>query len=330
MERKRQAFPEHKVKTYLKDLAKELHKPVKHKYPTRKVLVGHKDQTWSMDLADMNTWKEENDGYTYILMIIDVFTRWAAARPLKNKSGATVLAAIKDVIRESGRQPQLMWVDEGKEFLNKEIKSWRKDNNIELYHTYGRGKSVIVERLNRTIKTMMWRTLTAENSHYWVDLLPKLITQYNDTKHSTIKTTPNEASQHPELAAKVWMKMRSEQKPKGEPKFALKDVVRISRVKGTFEKGYDVNWSRQTFTIEKIDNTRSPTVYHIAEYASGEPISGSFYNEELQRVKNPNVFLIDHVIKEKGRGNKKQLFVRWLGYGPENDSWILASDTAAV
>src|SRR5690606_25149267 len=50
------------IKTYLKDLAKELHKPVRHKFPTRKVYVQRKDQTWSMDLADMSTWKRENDG----------------------------------------------------------------------------------------------------------------------------------------------------------------------------------------------------------------------------------------------------------------------------
>ena len=95
-ERKRKEFPKTdksvlKVKEYLADLAKELHKPVLHKFKTRKVYVQRKDQTWGMDLADMGTWKEENDGYTFILTIIDVFTRWADARPLKTKSGKEVL-----------------------------------------------------------------------------------------------------------------------------------------------------------------------------------------------------------------------------------------------
>src|SRR5690606_11490547 len=63
------------IKTYLKDLAKELHKPVRHKFPPRKVYVQRKNQTWSMDLADMSTWKRENDGYTYILTLVDVFNQ---------------------------------------------------------------------------------------------------------------------------------------------------------------------------------------------------------------------------------------------------------------
>ena len=74
MQRKRQAFPvksnfdftpelklDIDAKAYLKDVAKELHKPIKHKFPTRSVIVDRKDQTWSMDLADMSTWKNDND-----------------------------------------------------------------------------------------------------------------------------------------------------------------------------------------------------------------------------------------------------------------------------
>lgn len=238
MNRTRYGFPSIDSKQYLKDLSVELHKPVRHKFPTRKVFVNSKDQTWSMDLADMSTWKSENDGYTYILMIIDVFTRWAAARPLKTKSAAEVLAALKDVIEESGRKPQLFWVDEGKEFLNKEMKGWRTTNDVGLYHTYGRGKSVIVERLNRTIKTMMWKRLTADNSHQWVDLLPKLIAEYNDTVHSVMKVTPNKASADPELVAKVWNKLRAKQASKAKPKYKVGDIVRISRtIEGHIREG---------------------------------------------------------------------------------------------
>ena len=193
---------------YLHNLADELHKPVRHKFPTRKVFFRAKDQTWCMDLADMSHWKDENDRYTFILTIVDGFTRWAAARPLKTKSGPEVLAAVKDVIAKSGRKPLQFWCDEGTEFLNKDMTKWRKENNIGIYHTYGRGKSVIVERFNRTLKTIMWRTLTANNSHAWVEILPELIDTYNDTEHGVLKMTPNYASSHPEAAAEVWNRLR--------------------------------------------------------------------------------------------------------------------------
>jgi len=318
-------------KEYLREVAKELHKPVKHKFPTRMVFVDYKDQTWAMDLADMNTWKAENDGYCFILVVIDVYTRWAAARPLKTKTGKEVLNALKNIIAESKRQPKGLWVDEGKEFLNKEMKSWREEKGINLFHTYGRGKSVIVERFNRTLKTTMWRTLTERNSHEWVPLLPELIDDYNDTTHGRMKMTPDEASAHPAEVKKVWDRLRRRERPSAHITELKKDeVVRVSRAKGVFEKGYDVNWSRQTFIIDRVNNQQFPPLYYLKEYDSHEPVKGGFYEEELQRVGSPHTFLIDHVIKEKGKGDKKMLFVRWLGFGPESDSWIPASDAVDV
>ena len=312
------------TKAYLKNLAKELHKPVRHKFPTRKVFFQGKDQTWCMDLADMSHWKSENDGYTFILTIVDGFTRWAAARALKTKSATEVLNAIKDVIRESKRQPQQFWCDEGKEFLNKDLNAWRKKNNIGLYHTYGRGKSVIVERFNRTLKTIMWQTLTAINSHKWVAILPELVKTYNETRHSVLKMTPNQASASPEAVAKVWAKLQKKNVTSVTPAFKLDDVVRISRTKGIFEKGYDVGWSREEFKVVMVLGT-NPPVYGLQDYA-GEPIKGTFYEQEMQLVKEPGVFLIDQILKEKGKGSRKELFVSWLGWPEKFNSWIPAAD----
>ena len=310
---------------YLHNLADELHKPVRHKFPTRKVFFRAKDQTWCMDLADMSHWKDENDRYTFILTIVDGFTRWAAARPLKSKSATEVLAAVKDVVAESGRRPLQFWCDEGTEFLNKEMTKWRKENSIGMYHTYGRGKSVIVERFNRTLKTIMWRTLTANNSHAWVEILPKLIETYNETEHGVLKMSPNYASSHPEAAAEVWNRVRKKEDRKiPKSKFKVDDVVRVSRTKGVFEKGYDAGWSREEFKIAVVLPTNPPT-YQLQDY-NGEEIKGSFYEQEMQIVTEPGTFLVDEVLKERGKGDKKELFVSWLGWPSKFNSWIPAKD----
>jgi hypothetical protein len=311
---------------YLQDLSKELHKPVRHKFQTRKVFARSKDATWGMDLADMSHWKEENDGYTYIL---NVFTRWASARPLRTKTGVEVLNGIQSVISESKRKPNFFWVDEGKEFLNKDMNAWRKTQAIGLYHTYGRGKSVVVERFNRTLKTIMWKTLTAKNSHAWVAELPSLIKKYNSTIHTTLAMSPNHASSKPEAAEKRWEELKKKVRKVGRPKYVVGDIVRVSRSKGVFEKGYDVSWSREQFTVVSVDVSRSPVVYHLKDRRE-EDIKGSFYAEELQKVKHTDTFLIDKVIDERGRGKKKELFVSWLGYGPEWNSWIAAAATVAL
>ena len=271
-----------------------------------------------------------SDGYDQILTIVDVFTRKAWARPIKGKTGAAVLAAFKDIVA-TGRQPQFIWIDQGKEFLNKEFKKWATENRIGIYHTFGNGKSAIVERFNRTLKSIMWKKLTAMNSHDWVDLLPRLIEIYNNSKHGTLKMTPQQASDNPERAKAVWdaRYARDLKKRVTPPAFKVGDRVRVSRQKGQFEKGYDVNWSREVFTVAKVDAELSPVVYHLKDFFE-KPIEGSFYEQELQKVKNPDVWLVEEVLKTRGKGDKKELLVKWLGYPASFNTWIKASTTTKL
>jgi hypothetical protein len=311
---------------FLKELAKELHKPVRHKFPTKRVFADAKDATWGIDLADMGTWKAENESYTFILTVIDVYTRWADARPLKTKGADEVLKALQSICDESKRLPRALWADEGKEFDNAKMKTWRDKHNIEPYHTYGPHKSVIVERFNRTLKTNMWTQLTALNTHEWVPLLAELIANYNSNTHRTMKMTPDDASLHPEKVAAVWAEQKSEvAKEPRRALFAVGDWVRLSRVKGTFEKGYDEKWTREIYQVTQVLAT-TPITYLLKEY-DGAPLSASFYNEELQKVKYPDTFLIENVIKERGKGVKRELFVKWSGYNAKSNSWVKANDT---
>ena len=167
------------------------------------------------------------------------------------------------------------------------------------------------------------------NSHAWVAILPELIAAYNKTTHSTMKMTPNYASAHPDKAAALWLSMKDEAKETTKkPTFAVGDWVRISRTKGLFEKGYDVNWSRSIFKVTSVLQT-TPITYHIDDW-DGTTIKGSFYTEELQKVKYPDTFLVEKVIKERGKGAKHELFVKWLGYEADANSWIKASDATEV
>ena len=75
-------------KVFLTTLARELHKPVRHVFPTQRVYSDGKDFTWGIDLAHMGTWKAANDGYTFILTVIDVYTRWLMRDPSKQNRQA--------------------------------------------------------------------------------------------------------------------------------------------------------------------------------------------------------------------------------------------------
>ena len=151
----------------------------------------------------------------------------------QDENAAEVLKAVQSVVAESKRKPEYFWTDSGNEFVNKDFEKWRDANGIGLYHTYGREKSVIVERFNRTLKTMMWSELTAKNTHAWVPILQELVARCNNTKHGRLKMTPTYASSHPEAAGKRWNLLRKKQTASHttSPTFEVGDWVRVSRVK---------------------------------------------------------------------------------------------------
>ena len=315
-------------KKFLKTLSDEIHKPALRKYPTRQVFALDKDNTWGMDLADMQTWKNEAGEYQYILVVIDVFTRWASARAMKSKTGKETLEALKSIVEERGTTPKKLWIDEGKEFLNKEMKAFCRIKKITMYHTHGQGKSVIVERFNRTLKTNMWKNLTATNSHNWPPILPKLLSDYNGRVHGTLGFSPNYASKHPEAARKVWNARFDKQEVVLKTKYQVGNHVRISRIKGKFEKGYDANWSQEIYHITKVLNT-SPVTYTLADYQNKE-ITGSFYDQELQKTKLNDIALVEKILDRKKRGKKEMILVKWLGYPESANSWIDTKDSVKL
>jgi hypothetical protein len=99
------------------------------------------------------------------------------------------------------------------------------------------------------------------------------------------------------------------------PKFSIGDMVRMSKKKNIFEKGYTPRWTEEVFTITKIQYTDPPT-YKITDY-NGEEIQGSFYEQELQKTKQ-EIFRIEKIIRK--RGNKS--LVKWLGYPDSFNSWV--------
>jgi len=317
-------------KKYLKTMSKELHKPVVRRFKRAQVITKGIDDVWACDLADMGEFRKENENYRYILTVIDCFSRFAWAKAVKDKTGDTVLNAFKEIVSESKRKPSRIWSDQGKEFLNKKMKKWLDDNDITLYHTYGEHKASIVERFNRTLKSIMWKRLTAEQTEKWIDWIPEILEIYNTTKHSSIKMTPEKASLK-KHESKLWKYQygdaqvdAAEEKPEEKQKFKLGDWVRISKVKRTFEKGYTHNWSQEIFKIFEMAMTSPPT-YKLKD-TNGEVIKGSFYGQELQKTALGDVFLVEKVIKSRTVNGKKQDFIKWIGYPDSFNQWVDHTD----
>lgn len=307
--------------------ATEIHKPIRRKFQRRKVIVTKIDEVWGMDLASMETLSEYNNGFKFILCIIDVFSKYAWAIPLKNKTSSSVLNALTTVISQSERIPEKIWVDKGSEFYNKQFQSWAKTNNITIYSTYSESKSVVAERFIRTLKHMLAKYFTANNSRNWIEVLPNMLELYNNRKHKTIGMTPEQASE-PQNELEVLLKFLPQKMTKKRPRFTVGEQVRISRIRPIFENIFQGNYSYEVFTVHQILDT-SPVTYKLSDY-SGEVLDGSFYEAELEKTQVPTYYEVEKILSTRTVGRKKQYLVKFYGWPDKFNEWLTEDQIHAI
>lgn len=312
-------IPFRTVKNWLKSQdTYTLHKPVRHKFIRRKVLAYGIGDLMQCDLVDVSKLSKYNNGVKYLLTAIDVFSKYGYALPLKKKNSDSMLKAFKKLFKESKFVSHLQ-TDRGKEFWNKFLKSYFKRHKINHYSTHSEFKASVVERFNRTLKTKLYRIFTHRNSYRYVHLLKNVLKSYNASVHRSTGYAPINVT--PELEPIIFKKMYGYERVV-KYKFEINDHVRISKLKQTFRKGYLPNWTDEVFIIYKRYPTHPPT--YLLKDLKGSNVEGRFYEEELQNVikSNQNFWRIEKILKTKGKGVKKELFVRWKGFSPRFDSWI--------
>ena len=242
----------------VKKLKDELHKPVIKTFNKRKVYSQFTDNIWGVDLADMQSLSKKNEGIKYLLCAIDLFSKYAFAVPLKDKKGISITNAFKKIIKQSGRKPNKIWVDQGGEFYNNDFKKWLWSNNIIMYSTYNEGKSVVAERFIRTLKNKLHKHMTATSKNVHYNVLDDIVNEYNNTKHSTVKMKPKDVG---DGNKRLYIDEHNEK----SDRFNVGDRVRISKFKNIFAKEYTPNWSKEIFIVNQINNT-VPYTYNIKRF----------------------------------------------------------------
>lgn len=316
-----------KVKNWLTyQDAYTLHKPVRKKFTRRRVLVGGIDDQWQCDLVDLTSISHLNDQYKFLLTCIDVLSKYAWVVPIKNKSADSLVSAMKKIFTESSRKPNKIQGDKGREFLNRKFLTFLKENNVHFFSTENDDiKASIVERWNRTLKSRMWRYFTYTRNKRYIDNIQKFVDSYNNSKHRTIQMAPGSVRKKHELKLLKNMYELPVQK-KHNSVFNIGDTVRIAMTRRPFRKGYTAQWSEELFKItQKIKSF--PVTYKVIDLMD-EHIDGTFYPQELQLVgvKKNKVYSVENVLKTRKRGGKTEYFVKWKGYGPKFNSWVLKDD----
>ena len=307
-----------------------LHHSVRRKVRRNKVFVPRIDHQWDADLMDMQQISSYNEGYTYVLLAIDIFSRFIWTVPLKTKQGSEVKKAF-DIIFGQGRTPKYLRTDKGTEFLNFNTQAFFKKHGVKHFVTQNEEiKANYAERAIKTIKLKIYKYFTANQTDIYINKLQDFTNAYNNSVHRTIKMSPINVTvenQHkvfdiqygPNVKTAIFKKSRNY-------KYNVGDFVRISHRKKPFSREYHEKWSGELFIIKKRYMREGIPIYKIEDY-SNEDIVGTFYEEELQSVIPGEVFKIDKILKtRKRKGQPKEYFVHWLRWPSKYDQWISEKD----
>ena len=301
-------------------LSQELHKPRKINFERRKVISNNIDHIWGIDLITMIKYSKQNKNYKYILTVIDFFSKYSWCYPLKTKKSEEIINSFNDIFKKSKRKPKFIQSDQGTEFTNNVTQTFFKNNNIKWYHTYNRDiKCSICERYNRTILNKIYKNFTLNNNTIWINDLNKLTNEYNNSYHRSIKMKPIDASKKSN-ENNVRNNLYNFKYTNKKPKFSIEDRVRVSLLKNTFEKSYTSNWSQEIFIIDDIKT--SNVHYYFLKDLQGEKINGMFYEQELLKTKQNDLYIIEKIIKKVGN----KYLVKWKNYSDKFNSYVNQND----
>ena len=244
-----------KIKIFIDEIYS---KPPMRNYPTNKIVYNHIDEIWSMDLADMIDYKiSNNKGFRYIFIIVDNFSKYLWAIPLKNKYSQTIANEFSNILTTSKRKPLKIESDRGSEFYNSVFQNFLKSKNIHHYSRYTDKGPSIAERVIRTIRNLLKKPVFEKGKASWIDEIQSVIKQYNNTIHHSIKMTPIQASK--KSNEKLVYSNLQDRRVKQKPKFKLGELVRTADIKKVFSKGDSTNYSYKLYTITEVIHDTIPS-----------------------------------------------------------------------
>jgi len=112
-----------------------LHKPARKRFPRNRFVVFAINELWQADLNDLRGISAFNDGYNYIMTVIDAFSKRAYTRPLKRKTGREVIDAFESIFEEASTWPKCIQTDKGSEFNSKNVRDYLKSFGVKYFTT---------------------------------------------------------------------------------------------------------------------------------------------------------------------------------------------------
>lgn len=312
----------------------QLHQPIYRQKVVKPLVPTGPFEHWQVDTVYMHKAGEIstpqgsgmvwfNRGNAYMLTVIDCFSKYAWAFPMKRATEQNVIECLQALFAGIGEVPHKIQTDKGFEFGqgmgNSEFVRFLHQNGIvhSTSSAYAPASQGCIERFNRTLKQMIYQYFTAQNTQIWFDRLDPLLENYNGAYHTTIKDVPKkihdaylnnpnnrDTKKRIKYTARK-LQNRAEDLVANEHRLhgplEVGDHVRIAvtktdskerekQLKG-FRKAFRQNWSKEIYIIKSVsplrrDKKQSYTLYTADGHTK---VEGIYYRGQLQPVETDYV-----------------------------------------
>ena len=297
------------------------------------IVMAEIDDVWATDLMVITQVEKANSDTSYVLVVIDIFSRYVWLRGLPDKRPKSVALAFEDVLSE-GRRCKALYSDKGGEYYGHTFRNMLKKHKIKQYFALNDKKAPHAERVILTLKRKIFRYMEEANTQEYISKLQDFAYSYNHTVHRSIGIRPVDVTKENErfifwtqyMGKEIYVK--KENKKRKNYKYKIGQLVRISVLKGTFDKVGKTQFSGEIFKVKTHFYRDGIQVYTLTDYYGQETIQGTFYAQELTAVsiKEDAAFKIDKVLRHRGKGQRREAFVQWRHWPKQYNSWVKLTD----
>ena len=245
---------------------------------------------WQADLAVFRhkDLKAANYPFQYMLIVIDCWTRRIWLEPMVSKECEETIEKFDKVFKSVKVLPLMIQTDQGGEFKCKLADRYFDNKKIFTYWSRTKRKCAFVERVIQTIKNIFEKKMERNNNKQWVSLIPEVLDTYMNTKHTSIKMTPNEAEESKnqrKLHIIHNRKYKIAESKRQHPKFKEGDTVRLKKDTSVFKRSWHKKWSDTIFTIGKVLTRQVVPRYVLIDPRDNKAMSGHPVEADLLRVR---------------------------------------------
>jgi transposase InsO family protein len=247
------------------------------------------NQMWQADLVDMGS--KPDNGYKWILTVVDIFSKYGWARAMKNKERRTVAVAMADILRS--QKPRILGTDNGSEFIASDFQALLRRYDIK--HITGLAGRAFsqgnIERWNGTIKSVIGRLWTARKEKKWVSDLPQIVENYNKNIHASTGIPPadirrDDKPQMAELNKANDKRINLANTEHADPRMKAGDEVRLKVLKGAIDSStLKPNWSRGVYEVAKVkgqDGSKAPS-FRVRD-SDGDLLKDTYTATDLLKI----------------------------------------------